>query len=129
MATWKPETDLNDRSNMARVSHLAVPSARPQLPVVGSDVRGTNELIVDGQTGFLVPVNNITGYAERLQQLLSDESLRRDIGERAVARARATFSMERQVDEHLNLYAYLAASEGARLGPRRNDDLMQLDCQ
>ena len=99
------------------------------IPVVGSDVRGTNELIVDGQTGFLVPVNNVTGYAERVQQLLSDESLRRDIGERAVTRVRATFSMERQVAEHLNLYAYLAASKDARLGPRTNDDLMQLDCQ
>ena len=99
------------------------------IPVVASDVRGTNELIVDGQTGFLVPVNNVTGYAERVKQLLSDESLRRDIGERAVTRVRATFSMERQVAEHLNLYAYLAASKDARLGPRTNDDLMQLDCQ
>ena len=33
------------------------------IPVVASNVRGTNELVIDGETGFLVPVNDVRAFA------------------------------------------------------------------
>src|SRR5207244_136877 len=57
------------------------------LPVVGSDVPGIREIVVDGVTGFLVPAGNATALAARLEQLLSDTSLRQAMGEAGRARA------------------------------------------
>lgn len=49
--------------------------------VIGGNTGGIRRQIVEGYTGFLV--NTIEGTAYRTRQLLSDESLRRRMGEYA----------------------------------------------
>ena len=74
------------------------------LPVVASDVRGTNELVVDGETGFLVPMTDVRAFVNRISQLLADNELRARMGARALARARSEFSCDRQIQAYAALY-------------------------
>lgn len=77
------------------------------LPVVGTDVPGTNELVVDGVTGYLVPARNPGALAERVAVLIADPKLRSRMAEAARDRVRREFSMDRMVAEHEVLYERL----------------------
>jgi glycosyltransferase involved in cell wall biosynthesis len=57
------------------------------LPVVATRIRGAREQVVDGETGFLVPVREPTALAEALSRLAADPALRARLG--AAGRARA----------------------------------------
>jgi glycosyltransferase involved in cell wall biosynthesis len=50
------------------------------LPVVASDVDGAAELITDRKTGLLVPPNQPEALAAKIRLLLSDPSLRAELG-------------------------------------------------
>lgn len=52
-------------------------------PVVATTVGGVPEIVVDGQTGFLVPPGDVDALRERLTQLLADPPLRRRLGAQA----------------------------------------------
>jgi len=50
------------------------------LPVVASDWRALPEIVVEGETGFLVPVRDASATAKSLAALLSDPALRKRMG-------------------------------------------------
>lgn len=74
------------------------------IPVVASNIPGTDELIVDAQTGYLVDRDDVVGYADRLNRLLVHEDLRRGMGRAALRQAREQFSLEPLVTAYLSLY-------------------------
>ena len=82
-------------------------------PVVAAAVGGLMDLVVDGETGLLVPPRDPGALRAALERLLGDPELRRRLGEAAQARARAHFSWERATD--LTLDAYREALAGGRL--------------
>jgi glycosyltransferase involved in cell wall biosynthesis len=90
----------------------AIEAMHRGVPVVASRVGGTPEVVVDGQTGYLVEVDDIAGYALCLRELLSDETLRRSFGQCATMRAQKEFSLERQLAEYLDLYSRTAEAAG-----------------
>lgn len=51
-----------------------------QKPVVATNVLGTQELVVDGETGFLVPLGDTNAMAEKIKLLAGDSSLRQRMG-------------------------------------------------
>lgn len=54
------------------------------IPVVAFDcISGPSEMIVDGQNGYLVPVNDYGTLSKRLEQLMDNDSLRNSMGARA----------------------------------------------
>jgi glycosyltransferase involved in cell wall biosynthesis len=77
-------------------------------PVVATAVGGIPEQVEDGRTGFLVSMGDAQGLANRITQLLLDESLRVHIGLQAAGTARRRFGFDQQVDRYLNWYAQLA---------------------
>ena len=70
----------------------------------GHDGRRHPEVVVDGETGFLVPPQDPKAMAERIVQLLKDDALRGRMGEAGLARARARFTVERMVEETNAVY-------------------------
>jgi glycosyltransferase involved in cell wall biosynthesis len=56
-------------------------------PVVASSVGGLRDLVVDGETGLVVPARDVGALRQALQRLLDDPDLRRKLG--AAARQRA----------------------------------------
>jgi len=63
-------------------------------PVVGGAHGGTPEVIEEGLTGYLVPHGDVERLASALRVLLTDEGLRRRMGERARARVQSSFVFE-----------------------------------
>jgi glycosyltransferase involved in cell wall biosynthesis len=62
------------------------------VPVVGTRIGGTPEVIRDGENGFLVPADDPKALAEVLKRLCKDESLRRRIGAKAKETALAGYT-------------------------------------
>jgi glycosyltransferase involved in cell wall biosynthesis len=79
------------------------------LPVVASAVGGIPEVVVDGETGLLVPPRDAAALAEALRRLLDDPELRRQMGAAGRARAEEHFDVARSGREHLALYERLLA--------------------
>lgn len=53
------------------------------LPVVASDVGGNNEIVKEGDNGFLIQGDDVETLAQRLIQLINDEALRQRMGSRS----------------------------------------------
>jgi glycosyltransferase involved in cell wall biosynthesis len=91
---------------------LPVEAMFASKPIVASDVAGSNEVVVDGETGFLVPVRNPDALAQRLIELLASPELRTKMGAAGLRRARRYFSEERYVREVGEMYQELVAQHG-----------------
>jgi glycosyltransferase involved in cell wall biosynthesis len=74
------------------------------LPVAATRVGGVPELVLEGETGFVVPVGDVDALAEALRTLIGDPELRRRFGRAGRARVEASFGIDRFRDEHIELY-------------------------
>ena len=74
------------------------------LPVVATDVGGNSELVIDGENGFLCPLNDAASLAERVVSLLGNERDAMEMGEKGRDRVRAEFKIERMVRETEEVY-------------------------
>jgi len=78
-------------------------------PVVASAVGGIPEIVVDQDTGLLVPPGDATALAEAMAALLARPDQARQMGLRGRERARKMFSIETTVERHRQLYETLNA--------------------
>lgn len=74
------------------------------LPVVASAVSGSNEIVADGETGYLVPAQDAGAYALALARLLEDGQARQAMERNARRRSAREYSPERMVAAHMELY-------------------------
>ncbi len=79
------------------------------VPIVGSAVSAIPEVVIDGDTGRLVPPRDVAALANALAGLMSDEALRRHMGLLGQDRAETVFSIARMTDETLKLYQQFSA--------------------
>ena len=93
---------LSSRSEGLPVSVLEAMAA--ELPVVASDVGGVSELVVDGETGMLVPPDNETALAAALGRLVENRELRKTLGAAGRARAGELFDLDAFRRAHVELY-------------------------
>ena len=99
-----------------RAAVVAVPSRREGFgvacaeamahgrPVVAAAVGGLLDLVVDEETGLLVPPGDVGALRKALRRLLADEELRARLGANARRRAQETLSWERVTDRTLAAY-------------------------
>lgn len=73
-------------------------------PLIATDVPGCREIVKDGENGVLVPVKDAERLAEAIATLLADESLRKGMGKRAREIAENEFSVQKVVQQTLQLY-------------------------
>jgi glycosyltransferase involved in cell wall biosynthesis len=85
-------------------------------PVVASAVGGLRDLVVDGETGLLVPPGDVAALRSALERLLADAELRRRLGAAARARARDALSWDRSVALTLSAYADAVPTASLPLG-------------
>lgn len=77
------------------------------LPSVVSDAGGNRDLVVHGQSGFVVPVDDVASFSMRLEQLLQDAELRTTMGTAARHHAQTSFSRTRMIRSYSKLYRTL----------------------
>jgi glycosyltransferase involved in cell wall biosynthesis len=73
-------------------------------PVVATPVGGTPEVVVDGETGLLVPPRDPDALAAALRRLLADPGLRQRMGEAGYERVRERFSADAMTRRVLAIY-------------------------
>jgi len=73
-------------------------------PIVATTAGGIPEVVVDGETGLLVPPRDAHAMAAAVVTLLRDRARREQFGRAGLARVRARFSAERMVAETLAVY-------------------------
>lgn len=79
-------------------------SAACGVPVVATAVGGVPDLVVDGETGYVVPPGNPAAFADALGRLLIDPDRRARFGQAARQRALARFSLAHQVDQMIGVW-------------------------
>jgi glycosyltransferase involved in cell wall biosynthesis len=106
---------------LARASMLVLPSLTEGislavleamargLPVVATRVGGNPELVVDGETGYLVPPQQPAWMAERMLDLIRQPELARTMGRRARDRVEANFRVADMVAKYEELYRSVTA--------------------
>jgi D-inositol-3-phosphate glycosyltransferase len=84
-------------------------------PVVASRVGGLISTVLDGQTGFLVPVGDAPAFAEAVQKVLATPALWHAMSQAGHRRAQA-FTWPRIVERTQQLYHRLLRQDTARRG-------------
>jgi glycosyltransferase involved in cell wall biosynthesis len=74
------------------------------LPVVAPAVGGIPELVVEGETGFLVSPGDPFAFAAALRRLIEDPELSSRMGNAGQQRARECFSRESEISAHAAAY-------------------------
>ena len=79
-------------------------------PVVATPVGGTPELVVDGETGLLVPPRDPGALAAALRRILDDRELAARLGEAGRRRVRERFTLEAMTRRVLEIYDEVVAA-------------------
>jgi glycosyltransferase involved in cell wall biosynthesis len=79
-------------------------------PVIASDSGGISDIVIDGESGLLVPPGDVGALVSAIERLRDDPQLRNALATRGRAHAEERFSWDRIVDDLQTLYG--------ELGPR-----------
>jgi glycosyltransferase involved in cell wall biosynthesis len=110
---WMPNADLFVLPSFTEgLPNVLLEAHAAGVPVVATAVGGTPELVLEGQTGLLVPPGDPAALADRMTQLLADAALRQRMSRAARTRVREQFTFEVQARDYLNLF----------------DEMLELNC-
>jgi glycosyltransferase involved in cell wall biosynthesis len=87
------------------------------LPIVASNIEGTNEAVLNGKTGILVPLANVKEYAQALSMLLSDPNVRETFAENSRKLLLDRFSAQGMVESVAMLYRRLLNPQSSASNP------------
>ncbi|MDO8529380.1 MAG: glycosyltransferase family 4 protein, partial [bacterium] len=60
-----------------------IEAAASKIPVIASNLEGLKDAIIEGQNGFIVESENPEAWVNKINELLADDSLRKEFGEKA----------------------------------------------
>ena len=81
------------------------------LPVVATDVGGNSELVIEGETGFLCPLDDTKLLADKVFSLINNETESKRMGENGKKRMLNEFAVENMIKETENVYLRLLGEE------------------
>jgi glycosyltransferase involved in cell wall biosynthesis len=77
------------------------------IPVVASDVAGVRDLIVNHESGFLVPVGDRAEFARRVTTMIEDRAMAERVAAAAQQWVRASHGIDTWVKHYEDLYTAL----------------------
>lgn len=78
---------------------VAIEAMLAKKPVIASNHGGLSEIVIDGETGFLVAPNDAKALAEAISKLIDNPELRTQFGKKGQERVINEFSIERHVNQ------------------------------
>ena len=101
---WQSREQIRESYRQANVflfpsRHEGMPNAILEamssgLPVIATCIAGNEELVIQGQTGYLVPSEDIESLQDALKKLLNNSALRQQMGEASRRRVEENYSWE-----------------------------------
>jgi len=79
-------------------------AAAAGLPVIGFDAGGLNEAVAAGDTGLLVPAEDVEALTGAIATLMGDDRMRVQMGRAGRERMQKEFSIATMADRHVALY-------------------------
>jgi glycosyltransferase involved in cell wall biosynthesis len=76
----------------------AVEAMACEVPVIATDVSGFKEVLIDGESGYIIPRENGQVMAEKMYELILDEGLRKRLGKNGRKRVLKLYDWEKNVD-------------------------------
>lgn len=80
-------------------------------PVVATEGGGTNEIVINGSTGYLIPTSSSDIVAERLLYLLKNDKEALQMGNRGEHRIEDMFSIDKMITAYYELYQKVLSEE------------------
>jgi len=74
------------------------------LPAITTRAIGCVDVVVEGQTGLIVEINDRVGLENAVEKLIESFKMRQDYGAAAEKRIAEHFDAERLIDKHIKLY-------------------------
>jgi len=94
---------------------VLVQAAALGKPIVTFDIEGVREVVVDGDNGYVVPLRDVTGLADRIAWLVKNRTSARAMGERGRLRVTAEWDVQTMVHRISDLYRHLLLRKGIDL--------------
>lgn len=89
------------------IPRVLIEAAACGRPSVATDVPGCRDIVVDGETGFLVQVHSPQQLAEKIEVLLRDQPLRLSMGKKARFLVESTFEQHIVISQTMEVYRSL----------------------
>jgi len=86
---------------------VIIEAAATGIPAIGSDIYGITDAIERDRTGLLFPAGDIQALAKAMTHMLDDPARRREMGAKAMHRARRDFDARQVADAWLAYYSAL----------------------
>jgi glycosyltransferase involved in cell wall biosynthesis len=86
------------------ISNTILEAMASGLPVVATNVGGNSELVIEGETGTLVPAADAGAMANAIQYYINSAQDRHQHSQSGRQRVEATFSMQSMVRGYLDVY-------------------------
>ncbi len=74
------------------------------LPIIGTDIGGTRELIIEGVTGWIVPPGSPETFSNVIKMVINDQAMIVQIGEAGRQRVEEHFSLPAIADQYIYEY-------------------------
>jgi len=109
MLKWYSAMDLFVLpSHREGVPRACMEASAMELPVVATDIRGCREVIIDRESGILVPVRDAQRLAGAIESLVAESDVRHNMGAYGRQHIVANFSQRQVLDRLLRLYSQVA---------------------
>ncbi len=100
-------------SNSEGLPNVLLEASASALPIVATAAGGSGEVVRDGETGLLVPVDDLDSMAASMRRAVTDPDLRSRMGAAARYAIERDYGMDRFIREYADLYqGQLAAKFG-----------------
>ena len=73
-------------------------------PVIGSDILGPSEIILDGKTGYTSNFKDLIKVSQLIIDLFNDRKLLTQMGKKGLERVKEEYTWEKAAESHFNLY-------------------------
>lgn len=95
---------LNPSTGYEDLPYIILEAMALGIPVIGTDVGGIPEEIENNVTGIIVPPGDVEALSKAIFMLLTDQGMRKRMGDAAKRRFQSLFTIDKMTDNYLKLY-------------------------
>ena len=100
-------------SNWEGLPCTIIEAMRAGLPVVASDVGGVKEIVIDGQTGYVIPRGDVATLRSKLSYLISHQTARTNMGILARQKYKSSLTFQHMYSKTLAIYNQVIADKSS----------------